>query len=212
KGLAEYKPEIILIPEVKQLLQSIVRLEGWSDRIGKSNIDRIIEKLEDKVFAAYLSATTRMTVSPNVVRGGVKTNIVPDSCEAEVDIRVLPGQDQKYIFNQLGRIIGDAEIEVLQYHAPTFSTSDSEYYRLTTDTMKEFIGDVPILPSISSGATDSRFLREAGMPCYGISMMTLNLDQAMKQSVHGKNEKIDIESLRLKSDFLIKLARKYLGS
>ncbi|MBI4188026.1 MAG: hypothetical protein HY529_02355, partial [Chloroflexi bacterium] len=44
-----------------------------------------------------------------------------------------------------------------------------------------------------------------------ISMMTLNLDQAMKQSVHGKNEKIDIESLRLKSDFLIKLARKYLG-
>ena len=67
------------------------------------------------------------------------------------------------------------------------------------------------MPSISTGASDSRFLREVGIPCYGIGMMTLNLDDKMKQSVHGKDEKIDIDSLRLKSDFLTRLARSYLG-
>ncbi|MDP3879528.1 MAG: M20/M25/M40 family metallo-hydrolase [Dehalococcoidales bacterium] len=211
KGLSEYQPEIVLIPEVEQLIRGIARLGGLDEDINEDNVDRTIRKLKDKVFAAYLSATTRMTVSPNVIHGGAKTNIVPDSCEAEVDIRVLPGQDNKYMNRQLGEIMGDVDVEITQYHPPTFSTSDSDYYRLVADTMKEFIGDVPILPCISSGATDSRFLREAGMPCYGISMMTLDLDQAMKQSVHGKNEKVDIASLRLKTDFLTRLAQKYLG-
>jgi len=152
-----------------------------------------------------------MTVSTNFVHGGVKTNIVPDNCEADVDIRVLPGQDKDYVVKEIGQILGDIEMEINQYTTPTFSTSDSESYRLIADTLKEFVSDALVLPAISSGGTDSRLLREAGIPSYGIGMITLNLDPAMRQSVHGRDEKIDIESLRLKSDFLVKLARRYLG-
>jgi di/tripeptidase len=43
-------------------------------------------------------------------------------------------------------------------------------------------------------------------------MMARNLDPLMKASVHGKDEKIDIESLRLRTDFLVSLARNYLGA
>ncbi len=123
----------------------------------------------------------------------------------------MPGQDKEYILNELSHAIGNTIVEIIQYHAPTFSTSNSEYYRLVVDTLKESLSDAVILPCISSGASDSRFLRESGIPCYGIGMMALNLDDNMKQSVHGKDEKIDIDSLRLKSDFLIRLARRYLG-
>ena len=66
-------------------------------------------------------------------------------------------------------------------------------------------------PCISSGSTDSKYLRGLGIPCYGIDMVTINLDIDMKKSVHGRNEKVDIDSLQLKSDFLTELARKYLG-
>ena len=212
KNLAEYQPEIILVPEVKQLIQEIAKLAGFGGEINERNVDQVIQKLEDKVFAALLSAITRMPVSPNVVHGGAKINIIPDSCEAEVDIRVLPGQDKEYVTRELSQIIGTAEMEIIRYGAPTFSTSDSEYYRLMSDTLKEFVGDDKVLPSMSSGGTDSRFLRVIGIPCYGIGMITLNLDPAMRQSVHGKDEKVDIESLRLKSEFLTRLAEKYLGS
>ena len=102
-------------------------------------------------------------------------------------------------------------MEINQYTTPTFSTSDSESYRLIAATLKEFVGDALVLPAISSGGTDSRLLREAGIPSYGIGMITLNLAPAMRQSVHGRDEKIDIESLRLKSAFLARLARSYLG-
>jgi len=210
KTLGEYRPETVLIPEVKVMLREITRLAGLKDRVTKSSIDRIIDGVGNKAFGAYLSAITRMTVSPNMVCGGSKTNIIPDNCEADIDIRVLPGQDEEYVKRELVRMAGNVEIEILRYRAPTFSTSQSDFYRLTSSTLKQFVGNVPVLPSISSGGTDSGFLRDAGIPCYGISMMTLDTDTSLAQSVHGKNERLDVASLRVKTNFLVDLARKYL--
>lgn len=210
-ALAGYHPEIVLVPETRVLLREIARLAGMETRVAKSEVESIIQATGNKPFSAYLSAITRMTVSPNVVKGGSKTNIIPDRCEAEIDVRVLPGQDEQYVINELSRIIGDVKIEIIRYRAPTFSTSKSKYYRLTESTFKEFVGSAPVLPTISSGGTDSGFLRDAGIPCYGISMMALDTDKAMAASVHGKNEKLDIASLQLKTGYLIKLAKVYLG-
>jgi len=212
KGLAEYQPEIILIPEVKQIIQAVAKVEGFSDEINKENIDQVIQGLQDRILAGYLTAITRMTVSPNVIHGGVKVNIVPDSCETDVDIRVLPGQDKEYVVKELEQVISSVEIEITQYNAPTFSSTDNEFYRLVLNTMKEYVDDNIVLPCVSSGGTDSRHLRAIGIPCYGIGMMALNLDDKMRQSMHGKDEKIDIDSLRLKSEFLMQLARRYLGA
>jgi acetylornithine deacetylase/succinyl-diaminopimelate desuccinylase-like protein len=209
--LSEYQPKPTLIPEVRQLIQTLAELEGFDMDINEENLDQVIHSLKDRIFAGYLTAITRMTVSPNMVHGGMKVNIVPDLCEAEADIRVLPGQDKEFILDELSQVINDAEAEISGYHGPTFSTSDSEYYRLVVDTLQESLGDNAILPLISSGSTDSKHLREVGIPCYGIAITTLYTDEKIQQSVHGKDEKIDINSLRLKSDFLARLARRYLG-
>jgi acetylornithine deacetylase/succinyl-diaminopimelate desuccinylase-like protein len=152
-----------------------------------------------------------MTISPDVIHGGVKTNIVPDICEAQIDIRILPGQSWEYVINELKEILGDVKTESLQYHMPSFSSADSIYFRLVEETLKEFVGGAPILQTVCTGATDSRYLREMGVPSYGTGVMTLNMDPSLSDSVHGKNEKIDVASLRIKTDFLIKLAKKYLG-
>jgi acetylornithine deacetylase/succinyl-diaminopimelate desuccinylase-like protein len=192
-------------------LQTIAQLDGINDEINVANADDILRKLRDNTVLPYLSAITRMTISPDVIHGGVKTNIVPDSCEAQVDIRILPGQSWEYVLNELKEILGDVQAEPLQYHLPSFSSSDNKYYHLVEETMQEFIGGAPLLQTISTGATDSRYLREMEIPSYGIGVLTLNMDKALSDSVHGKNEKIDVASLRLKTDFLIKLAKKYLG-
>jgi acetylornithine deacetylase/succinyl-diaminopimelate desuccinylase-like protein len=210
-GLAQYQPHIVLTPQTKSLLQTIARLDGINDAINEASVDDILRKLSDNTVLPYLSAITRMTISPDVIHGGVKTNIVPDSCEAQVDIRILPGQSWEYVLNELKEILGDVQAEPLQYHLPSFSSSDNKYYHLVEETMQEFIGGAPLLQTISTGATDSRYLREMEIPSYGIGVLTLNMDKALSDSVHGKNEKIDVASLKLKTDFLIKLAKKYLG-
>ncbi|MBN1643447.1 MAG: M20/M25/M40 family metallo-hydrolase [Dehalococcoidales bacterium] len=209
--LAKYQPRIVLTPETKKLVQTFVRLDGLTDKVDESNLDAVLNKLSDKTLVYYLKAITRMTISPDVIRGGIKTNIVPDNCETEVDVRILPGQDWDYVMKELKGILNGVSVEPIQYSSASLSSSDNDYYRLIETTLKEFLGDVTILPSICTGATDSRYLRELGVPSYGIGVMTLNTDPALSSSVHGRNEKIDIASLRLKTDFLVRLAWKYLG-
>ncbi len=210
-GLARYQPKITLIPEVEQLVKTVARFRGFHFEVNEHNIDQVVQEMEDRTFAASFSAATRMTIAPNMVKGGAKVNIIPDECEANLDIRILPGQDEEYVTKELKKVVGDIDVETLLYQPPTFSPSDSAHYQLITDTMKKLLGDCVSLPCISSGSTDSKFLRGLGMPCYGICTMALDLDPAMKQSVHGRNEKVDIASLRLKSDFLTELARSYLN-
>ncbi len=210
-NLAKYQPRVVLTPETRNLVQIFAHLDGLTDEVNENNVDAVLSKLSDKTPVSYLKALTRMTISPDVIRGGVKTNIVPDNCEAEIDVRILPGQNWQYIMHELKEILNGIGVETIQYNPSSLSSSDNDYYRLIESTLKEFVGDVPILPSICTGATDSRYMRDIGVPSYGIGVMTLNTDPVMSGSVHGKNEKIDIASLRLKTDFLVKLAQKYLS-
>jgi len=209
KALAEYKPEIRIIPEVALMLHEILRLKKLE--IKPEEIDTILERFEDKTFAGYLRAVTRMTVSPNVIHGGEKVNIIPDYCQAELDIRILPGQDNNYVQRELQKLLPEGTgVEILNYHSPSFSPVNSPYYTLLEATLKKVAGEIICLPQISTGATDSRFLREMGIPCYGISPMAKDFDSQIKATIHGKNERIDVASLQVKVEFLVALARAYL--
>ena len=210
KTLAEYKPEIRIIPEVALMLQEILRLKKLN--VKPEEIDAVLGNFEDKTFAEYLRALTRMTVSPNVIYGGEKVNVVPDYCQAEVDIRILPGQDDNYVLGELQKLLPDGTmVEILNYHVPSFSPVNSPYYTLIEATLKKVAGEVTCLPQISTGATDSRFLREAGISCYGIAPMAKDFDPQIKATIHGKNERIDVASLQVKVEFLVALARAYLS-
>ncbi|KYK28688.1 MAG: hypothetical protein AYK19_20615 [Theionarchaea archaeon DG-70-1] len=87
-----------------------------------------------------------MTVSPNMICGGKKVNIVPDYCEAEVDIRTLPGQDEEYVRTQLEPLMGECEFEIVHHHPANFSPADNEYYHLIEETAKDVLGNVACAP------------------------------------------------------------------
>lgn len=213
-ALGGYRPEIKLIPEVEKLLAELARARGLSFTSGKDDVDELLNRLAlDRGFTETVRAMTRMTVSPNRIQGGLKTNIVPDRCEAELDIRILPGQDRDYVARELKRVIGeDIEIEFMEYREPTFSISQAECYRLMESITSEIVGrEVACLPHISTGSTDSKYLRGAGIPAYGIGHMASGFDQAARTTIHGRNERTDTVSLQLKTKFLMELARRYLA-
>ncbi len=216
KNLKNYRPEVVILPEVKHLLSEIARRKQWKEEITPENLDDFLETIEDRGFAATLQSMTRLTISPNVIRGGVKTNVVPDLCEVEADIRVLPGQDRSYVLAELQRCLGeDIEVEISTYRAPSFSPTSSPYYQIVEETIRE-VATTPdrtatCLPMISPGATDSRFLRAAGFPCYGVAVFSPQFPQELRATLHGPDERLDIESLHYFTEFLTTLARKYLS-
>ena len=211
-ALENYQPEIIFIPEVRFLLQELLSLKGLDEPLTAANADPLLDRFDERSLAETLRAMTRLTISPNVISGGSKTNIVPDSCTADVDIRILPGQDRDHILHVLRRLIGEElGIEIVNYIAPTFSPSQSASYQLIVEATQKLAGaDVLCLPHISPGATDSRYLREAGIPAYGIGHMARGADPELGATIHGKNERIDLASLYFRSDFFLALARQYL--
>ncbi len=213
--LNNYWAETVLVPEVAKLLESLADLFGLDKNlIQPAEIDNLLEQLPlEKSFVESLRSMTRMTVSPNIIRGGTKTNIVPDYCEASVDIRIMPGQDCEYVEAELRSVIGkDIEIDFNEYRAPTFTSSEEPYYRLMEEITLEMAGSSSLcLPSISAGSTDSKYLRSAGIPAYGIGHMDKNFDGEARTTVHGRNERIDVASLHFKTAFLKELARRYLA-
>ncbi len=212
--LHNYRAEVVVVPEVETLLKSLAKLCNLELKTcSADDVDALLEQLPlKKAFVEALRSMTRMTVSPNQIRGGTKTNIVPDYCEADIDIRILPGQDCDYVEKELRLMISkDIEIEFNEYKAPTFSSADDSFYRLMEEITLDMTGkDTICLPVISAGSTDSKFLRGAGIPSYGIGLMAAGFDQEARSTIHGRNERTDVASLRLKTDFLKELARRYL--
>ena len=212
-ALGDYRPEIKFIPEVRFLLEELLRVKGLVEPLSEANVDQLLDKFRERSFAESLRAMTRMTVSPNTVAGGSKTNIVPDACTANVDIRILPGQDQNYVLDAINSCIGEGiTMEIGNFVAPTFSSAKTDPYRLLVSTTQKLAGEgVPCLPHISTGGTDSRYLREAGIPAYGIGHMAPEADPELGATIHGRNERIDIASLHFRAEFLKALAKGYLS-
>jgi len=211
-AISNHRPEIRLVPEVRVLLEEIGRLTGFTSPLQENNVDLLLESVKEKSFAEALRSMSRMTLSPNMVTGGSMTNVVPDFCQADVDIRILPGQDKEFVYNEISKLAGpNVEIELPNYYPSTISTSQCEFYELIEKATFEVAGrDISCLPMLSPWATDSRFLRDAGIPSYGIGLMAKEFDPQGRTTVHGRNENIDVASLRLKADFLVTLARNYL--
>ncbi len=211
KNLSEYCPHIIVIPEVKKLIETYLELKGEKTVVAPENVDRIIDSIPDRFFAEGLRAVTRMTVSPNMVHGGKKANIVPEYCEAEIDIRTLPGQDKQYVKKELESSLGECEFEIVHHHPANFSPADNDYYALIEETAKEVLQNVHCAPYVLSGATDSFYLRKIGIDSYGVSLLSKEFPTELLKTVHGSNERIDTKSMEVKTAFLYQLAKKYLS-
>lgn len=211
QNLGEYNPKIKLISEVKALIEIYFMLKGDTVEITPENVDNLLDAIPDTFFAEGLRSITRMTVSPNVVQGGTKVNIVPDTAQAEIDIRTMPGQNKDYIIQKLKPLIGECILDIAHSRPANFSPADNQYYSLIENTVKHVVKDAICTPYVLSGATDSYYLRKIGIDSYGVSLLSPEFPVNILKTVHGANERIDIKSMEIKQEFLYQLAISYLS-
>jgi acetylornithine deacetylase/succinyl-diaminopimelate desuccinylase-like protein len=79
----------------------------------------------------------------------------------------------------------------------------------TTDLTKRMYGNIPVIPTMSTGATDGRFLRAAGIPTYGVSGI---FSAPGENNAHGRDEKLRVKSFYDGLEFLDQLVRRLTGS
>lgn len=174
--------------------------------------DRALARLyrRDAGKARFLDTASRMTISPGVLRGGSKVNIVPDRASIELDIRLLPGQTvehtQAVILDALGPRAGDVEIEFFEFFPANLSEQDTALWRATERICSELLPDTAIVPMYMGGVTDGRYWRQRGTTVYGFAANSASLTMdRFSQRIHGIDERIDIHSLELNTEYLMRL-------
>ena len=165
------------------------------------NIDQIIKILEQKLpRVSHLSkALSRMTITPTIIEGGIKSNSVPEKIKLICDIRTLPFQDEKYVIEELDKLfdkIEEIDYEIDYMSIPNYSSFDTKLKDSISKAHAKSIGvdEIKLIPSTSNGFTDSRFTRENGTITYGFSGAHPD-DDPILANVHGTDESIGISSL-----------------
>ncbi len=161
-----------------------------------------------------LHACSHMSISPNVVHGGQKLNVIPDAVSIDVDIRTLPGQDADYVRGELEAAIGDladqVEITVLNDRAASRSPHDTPMWNVITSAVHAADPTARVEPGLIVGGTDARHYRPHGSVVYGAGIFSPDIDMAdFGTRFHGNNERIDLESLRLVTDFWDRIVRGF---
>jgi len=138
---------------------------------------------------------------------GVAIGLVTCSAVATVNCRVLPGGSMDEVQKSIVQALGNPAITVTRVSSPVASPPSplrSDVVRSIRKLTAEFWPGTPVVPPMSTGATDSRFLQNIGIPCYGIS--GLFTDPADNRS-HGLNERMPVKSLYDGQEFLYRLVR-----
>jgi len=164
-----------------------------------------------------LHACSHMSISPNVIRGGQKLNVIPDAVHIDVDIRTLPGQDADYVRAELREAIGDladhVDIEMLNDRPASRSPQDTRMWSVIENAVAVADPTAKVEPSLIVGGTDARHYRPHGAVVYGAGIFSPDIDMAdFGSRFHGNNERIDVESLRLLTDFWDHIVKDFNGT
>ena len=214
RRIEEYEPERDTSTSLFEHLSTF----AIEHKPSAENIDEIIAEAEsaNPRFASLMRALSRMTLTPTMIRGGIKSNSVPESIRLTCDVRTLPHQDENYVRRELSKLlegIPQVDFEIDYMAVPNSSTFDSDFaQRIKTNTAlaleREDIGWVP---AISTGFTDSRFTRPLGIITYGFSGSHPD-DDPMLNRVHGTDESVGIKSLISGTKIMLALAYDVLAA
>ncbi len=158
--------------------------------------ETLLKLLNETGFIAMpqIRAMLRNTVSLNGLHSGDKVNVIPSYAEAEVDTRLLPGQDVEAWLKEVKTLLDDDEIEIerVSTHPGNSSDMDTADYRMIEEALSHHYPGSVTAPYLMLGTTDSRFFRDRGMTSYGFCPAVIPMEHM--KSIHGFDEKISVDS------------------
>jgi len=167
-------------------------------------------------LAKMAHSCTRTTLTPTGIAAGLKRNVIPDQVEISLDIRTMPGDDRATVKALLLEAVGDladrVELHLGDEIPATASPQDTPLWDSLTRVARGFYPDGHLVPMLSPGGTDNRWLRPTGAVGYGFGLFSRKLGlEELAAMAHGHNERVDVESLHLATDMWSALAHDVLA-
>ena len=164
---------------------------------------KVQEELKRKKPQYY--SMVRTSVVPTMLKAGYKSNVIPPTAEATLDIRALPDEDLPKFREMLAAVIDDPQVKVVAEDSALSmvpsapSQLGTEMFAALERAQKEVSPEAITLPVMTTGATDSSFLRAKGVQAYGIGVPRTEEES---RGVHGNDERIETKQLGVFVRFL----------
>ena len=149
------------------------------------------------------------TVSPTILHGSNKVNVIPSEIAVELDGRLLPGFGPEDMLRELQPIVGDdVELEVLRYD-PGPSEPDMRLFDTLADILRQADPEGTPVPLLLSGVTDGRFFSRLGIQTYGFLPMPLPEDFNFSQTIHAANERVPAAAIAFGADAIYQALQRF---
>lgn len=177
--------------------------EAWSA------LDAVVD---DEVLRRSLRAMLRDTVTPNMIHAGKKVNVIPGSGEAEVDVRTLPGTDQRALLNEMRAIVGDrVTVEAVVTLPPIEAPVDAEIVGLMRSALARADPEASAVAMMITPGTDAKSLATIGIPTYGFAPLRLDAAVPFLSLFHGHDERVPVSALRFGLPVLHEVVSRFVG-
>ncbi len=194
-SLGNYKGDNAIL-KLSKVLQNIGRLHNVK---GKFTEDQEEALSNSKLIAqeklnhpGIENVIDRVTANVGIIKGGNKLNMVPDYCEARVDVRLPIGVDTEELNREIENMIKDSNVEGVEYEADwkNFGNSTPINASIVQSLKKnaEEIWKIKVLPAYQWASSDARYYRELGIP-------TIQYGPSNTEGIHSYNENVDIEDV-----------------
>jgi len=194
-----------LTPTTRQFLDGVTELTGVE--FDPDNPDKLLNELG--TVARFVGATLQNTTNPTQLRGGYKHNVIPESAEALIDCRTLPGQEEQVL--EIVRELAGTGVDVSYVHNDV--SLEVPFAGNLVDSMIDALHSedpgAKVLPYTLSGGTDNKSLSRLGITGYGFAPLLLPDELDFTGMFHGVDERVPVDSLKFGARVLNTLLTNY---
>jgi acetylornithine deacetylase/succinyl-diaminopimelate desuccinylase-like protein len=153
----------------------------------------------------------RDTIAPTILQAGFRGNVIPSEAHAVLNIRLLPGDTIDVLVNDLKKLVNDPQVRFDiapegGLAAPNSSLENDFVSLITRVSAQEFSG-APVIPFMSTGATDSAQLRLHNVQAYGLRPFPVT--EADESRVHGDEERLPLASFPKGVDLMVRIVAEF---
>jgi acetylornithine deacetylase/succinyl-diaminopimelate desuccinylase-like protein len=142
--------------------------------------------------------------SLTIIKGGIRSNVIPSDGSATFNVRVLPNDDVRGIVEEFNRVGAEKQVKFTldgePRTSPPMSPVTTALYEAMEASALAMVPTTTVIPFMSTGGTDGAALRAKGIPTYGILPMPLPMEDELR--MHGDNERVPVPALGWAAEFL----------
>ena len=210
--IASYETPLRATPGVEKFFRDIARLYPEPQRGWLSNISVALTNPRAREWIlsdVYWNAILRNTISLTGLTGSNRTNVIPPEATADIDIRLLPDQDEVQMLALLKRLVADTAVHftpLLAPKTPLENPVDTDLYRAIEKASAQADPGAFVTTRMLTAATDRPTYRKLGIITYGLDPFRVPAAESQR-GMHGNDERISVENLAFGVRYLYEILR-----